>query len=283
MRNITPKTVAKIGFLLFVPVEIIRILTNTTDNPWTWDIVLLGQALLIGTIAWRVFIGPKNVREIYVICGLLFLTSLVWPWLTRIEAGPAVIPTNELEDGVHPKDYFTERNLEALGLFSLLNLIDAPVASFDTTAQGCAITEPRGGERVIVNTIPAGTRMAVVAVTFIAGVINTFGAGFGVYNLFKLTDDTVDKMWIVAGVVVSLVLIALLLLQSQALVLQTRCDSPSPDRYVHRVYFWTGLLLHPFGPGLLIFALITLWRWPIRFTERIARETMLRASLSGKK
>ncbi|MBN1284699.1 MAG: hypothetical protein JXB47_04805 [Anaerolineae bacterium] len=283
MPKVTLANTAKLGFLLFVPVEIIRILTQTTDNSWSWNLVLLGQGLILGAAAWQTFVGPPNGRVIYVICGLMFLMVPVWPWFTRLEVGPAAVSAAGLEAGVHQDDLFTPDSQAKLTTFTLLHLIDAPVTSFAVTPHGCGVAAPRSGAQVVINTLPAGVRAVVLITTAVVGFISAAGSIFGAYNLFKLAKNPVDKAWVLGGSLAALVLAFLLLTQSQAFLLQKGCEPLPEAQNLHNVTFWFGLIVNPFGPLLLTVALVALWRWPGRLAGRFARRGALRASLGSKK
>lgn len=276
----TSVNVAKYGFLLFVPLDIFRLLSGHGLDAWGQGIVWVGQALVISVAVWYALIDVPNVRVIYIVSGLLFLMVLVWPWFTLLHVEMSNIKTSALEHGVTPEDYLSKvSNVDAISDSAIFNLLNGPGTTFAATPHGCFVPQARGPDKVIVNATPAGTRTAIWGLTALGVAGGIVGAVISAFNLSKLARTPTDRAWATVVVAAMVVLSLLLVVNSRTWDLQDGCVSPPAERSGFTVQFWTKVILHPFGPLLLLTAIVTLWWWPRQFTKRQAREVAFRLSM----
>ena len=106
MGRWSPARLAKTGFVIFVPLEVARLVSGGTFlGPWTTGFTWLGQALIIAATVWAALAWPGWTRLVRALLGLLFLMVPVWPWFTLYVWDAGAMPTEALLKGVDPAPF----------------------------------------------------------------------------------------------------------------------------------------------------------------------------------
>lgn len=277
MGRWSPARLAKTGFVIFVPLEVARLVSGGTFlGPWTTGVIWLGQALIIAGAVWAALAWPGWTRLVRALLGLLFLMVPVWPWFTLYVWDAGAMPTEALLRGVDPAPFLANIRDDVIQV-EYLQLIESSRATFPASPSGCVVPRARGGYLAIVSLIDADTHRLVWAAIVVGLAVSAVGAAVAAWNLFGLSDKTTDRAWVVAMVVAVLVIGALLL--SQTVAVYDACNPPTTERNMYRLHLWTGLTLHPFGPALLLVACFLTWYWPRAIARHAQRAAQLRLAL----
>jgi hypothetical protein len=210
----------------------------------------------------------------------MLLMAVMWPWYSLLRVEVVNITKTAIERGLTPDDYLGNvTNLDSISEYTLLNLINAPGATFAAASHGCYVEFEQGPAKVIVNTMSPAVRntlwLATIAGTLIAGV----GGAVGAYNLYKLAFAASDKLWVIVTVAGVVALAVLLFLNSDTWGLQDGCTAMPAARDRFRVQFWTKVLVNPFGPVLMVLAVVLVLWWPRHFRQRMKRHAAFRLTM----
>ena len=273
-----PARLAKLGLVIFAPVEITRLVSGGTFlGSCTVVVTWLGQGLILVAAMWAAFVWTDRPRLVRALLGLLFLMIPVWPWFNLYLWDAGGMTSTSLLEGIDPQP-FLQALSDDLVAVEYLHLIEGPVAIFPSSLSGCVVAQEQGAPTAIVSLIGEGTQQLILAAVVVGMAISVAGAAVAAWNLWGLAHTLLDRLWVVAAIATALVIGALLVAQASASVFSGGCTPPSPEHSAYRLHLWLGVRLHPFGPAMLVIASALLWFWPRRIAEyghRVAQARQL--------
>lgn len=280
MSWLTPARLAKLGLALFAPVEVMRLAGGSTLlGAWTVPVTWLGQALIIIGAVWAAMTWTGRPRLARALLGLWFLMALVWPWFTLYEWDAGGVSTARLLQGIDPAPFIARAGGEAVKV-EYLSLVNGVRATFPSSPSGCVVPTSAQGHLAIVSAIDVTAHSLIWAATLVGGALCLVGAGIAAWHLYGFARSPADRAWVIAAAAVAVV-IGGLLVSDTAASLVGGCTPPSPERTTYRLYVWTGIRLHPFGPALLALAGFLFWYWPRRIAAFDRRATSSRLRFRG--